>query len=165
MNHLRHCLVLLALAFSLNGAAQSPPPPPPPSGIGGIGMVPPAEVLATVPDLNAAQQSELRKILLQRRDADEAAQQKFRAQFEALHVQERNEHERIEAQSSEQLRKLLGDEGYRHFAEWRLSHRGPPGGGMPRRERDHAAPDHFAPRSDAPPPGGPGRAAPSEADE
>jgi len=143
----------------------------------GMGMVLPAEVLATVPDLSAVQQTELRKILLQRRDADEATQQKFRAQFEALHVQERNEHERIEAQSSEQLRKLLGDEGYRHFAEWRLSHRGPPGGGMPRRERDHAAPvragldqagsDQAAPHGDAPPPppGGPGHAAPSEADE
>jgi len=136
----------------------------------GMGMVLPAEVLATVPDLSAAQQAELRKILLQRRDADEATQQKFRAQFDALRLQERNEHERIEAQSSEQLRKLLGDEGYRHFAEWRLSHRGPPGGGMPRRERDHAAPgragwDQTAPHSDAPPPGGPGHAAPSEADE
>lgn len=165
MNHLRHCLVLLSLLYCLNGAAQSPPPPPPPPPH--MGMVPPAEVLATVPDLSAVQQAELRKILLQRRDADEATQQKFRAQFDALHVQERNEHERIEAQSSEQVRKLLGDEGYRHFAEWRLSHRGPPGGGMPGRGRDHAAQDHAGPHGDAPPPppGGPGHAAPSEADE
>ncbi len=113
---------LLATSFGAGAAAQPTPPPP------GAPGVPPAEVLATVPGLTSAQQAELRKILVQRRDAQEAAQARLRAEFDALRVKERNERERIDEQSGEQLRKLLGDDGYRKYAEWNLAHRGPPGG-------------------------------------
>jgi hypothetical protein len=136
---------LLATLFGAGAAAQPMPPPP------GAPGVPPAEVLATVPGLTSAQQAELRKILVQRRDSQEAAQARMRTEFDALRVKERNERERIDEQSSEQLRKVLGDEGYRKYAEWDLAHRGPPGGergprpGMGPRGGRGNGPDNGAP--------------------
>ncbi|MDR3390015.1 MAG: hypothetical protein P4L92_23505 [Rudaea sp.] len=114
---------LLAALLAASASAQPMQPPHGPAG------VPPAEELATAPDLTATQQADVRKILIQRRDAQEAAQARARAEFDALRTKERNEHERIDGQASDQLRKLLGDEGYRKFAEWDLAHRGPRGDG------------------------------------
>lgn len=116
--------LLAALCAAATAGAQSLPPPP-----GGAPHAPSSEELATVPNLSAAEQVELRKILIQRRNAHEAAHEKARAEFDALHAKERSEHERIDEQASEQARKLLGEEGYRNFAQWDLAHRGPPGAG------------------------------------
>ena len=159
MTHLKHALIALALATCATSRAQMPPPPPPPDD-----AVPPAAVLATAPELSAAQQAQIRQILIQRRDADEQIHQKARAEIEALHTRERAEHEKADAQASDALRKLLGDEGYRRFAEWQLAHRGPRGMGP------HGAPPHGHPGMppDAPPPHAAGAAAaprPAESDE
>jgi len=137
--------------------------------------VPAAEELATVPGASAAQQAEIRKILLQRRDAQENLRESMRAQFDALHTKERSEHERIDDQASAQLRKLLGDDGYRAYAEWTLAHRGPPHGMGPHPgpggPDGHfgpgmgARPERGAPALPPPPPGAPsgGHAAPDDA--
>ncbi len=149
---------LLAALFAAGAWAQQVPPGPP--------GVPPAEVLVTAPDLTAAQQIEVRKILIQRRDAQEAAQMRTRNEFDALRVKERNEHERIDEQSSEQLRKLLGDDGYRKFAEWDLTHRGPPGGGPGSHPPMGPHGEHAdGPGHAAPPPTGAGGPAPAAAEE
>jgi hypothetical protein len=163
---MRNILLSILFAFIYFGSAQAQPAPPgspPPPG------PPPPEVLATVPDLTPAQQTEVRKILVERRDAQEAAQAKARVEFDALRVKERGERERIDEQSADRLRKLLGDDGYRKFAEWELSHRGPqgpgagPGGGPhPPMRGDHPG------KGDAPPPapgGGPGRGAPGSGND
>jgi hypothetical protein len=159
MRKIKLTAALLIALFAAGAWAQQMPPPGPPG-------VPPAEVLATAPDLTAAQQTEVRKILIQRRDAQEAAQTRARNEVDTLRVKERNEHERIDEQSSEQLRKLLGDDGYRKFAEWDLAHRGPPGGAPgphppmgPRGEHANV-PGHAAP-----PPPGAGGAAPVAPEE
>ncbi|MEO8804198.1 MAG: hypothetical protein ABI304_06380 [Rudaea sp.] len=114
--------IMLATLFSVGAGAQPMPPHPGSRGL------PSMEALATVPSLSVAQQIELRKILIQRRDAQQAARAKTRAEFDALRVKGRNERERIDDQTSEQLRKLLGDDGYRHYAEWDLDHHGRRGG-------------------------------------
>jgi hypothetical protein len=153
-------LILLAASFCATSAfGQQPPPMPPgPPGDG----VPPAEVLATAPGLTAAQQAEVRRILIQRRDADEAARDRTRAQMEALRKQDRTEHERIDTQASDQLRKLLGDDGYRRFAEWNLAHRGPPGG-PGAGPHGPMPPRGGKPQGDGPAhPGGPGQDAPPQ---
>jgi hypothetical protein len=134
-------------------------PPPPPGGA----HVPPAEELATMPGVTPAQQAEIRKILLQRRDAQEALQHKMRDEFDALHAKERSEHERVDDQASAQLRKLLGDEGYRNYAEWTLAHRAPHGGTRPGRP-DHFGPDHFGPDRGGPEHSGPERSGPDRSE-
>jgi len=156
MTHVKHALIAFALAACATSRAQMPPPPD--------DAVPPAQMLATAPELSAAQQAQIRQILIQRRDADEQIHQKARAEIEALHTRERAEHEKAEAQAGDALRKLLGDEGYRRFAEWQLMHRGPRGIGP------HGAPPHGHPGMppDAPPlpHAGPGAAPPqAESDE
>ena len=102
--------------------------------------LPSAEALATVPNLTTAQQIEVRKILVERRDAHEAAAAKSRAERDALAKKDRAEHERIDDQSTDRLRKLLGDDGYppvRRMAtgtpsgSWRCRTR-PGGQGSPR---------------------------------
>jgi hypothetical protein len=118
-------LMSACAAFDASAQPMMPGPPPPPGG-----GVPSAEMLATVPGLTAAQQVEVRKILLQRRDAMDASQSKSRADFEALRKRDRDEHERIDAQFSDQLRKTLGDDGYRSYAQWSLMHGGPGGPGQ-----------------------------------
>ena len=134
--------LILAAAAAATIAARAHAAPP---------MVPPAEALATLADTSAAQQIEIRKILIQRRDAHDAAHEHARSEMDALRTKERGEHERIDAQSSEQLRKLLGEEGYRHFAEWQLAQRPP----MPRGPHEERGPPHGA---DGPRHGGPGGA-------
>jgi hypothetical protein len=137
--------------YSMAGFTQPGPPGPP--------GVPPAEVFATIPDLSAAQQTEVRKILLQRRDAQDAVHSRTRTEMEALHTKERNEHERIDEQTTDQLRKALGDEGYRHYAQWQVSQHGP--------HEDGPRPPHRGPDGGHPPtmgagPGGAAGAAPND---
>jgi len=108
--------VLLAASCIAVAHAQFAPPGPP---------APSAEMLATIPSLTAAQQIELRKILIERRDAHDAANRRSHDAFEAQRSKDRAEHERIDDQSSERVRRLLGDDGFRSYAEWQLSHRGP----------------------------------------
>jgi len=153
-------LLILALVLACASAAMAEPPglagPPPGGG------VPPAEALATIPNLTPAQQLEVRKILTQRRDAQEALQTRTRTEFESLRVKERNEHERIDDQASDQLRKTLGEEGFRNFAEWSMAHRGPAGDG-PRPPMHGGRPGSPGPAGDGPQRGpGAGRAAPAD---
>ena len=148
-------------ACNLSAQPMMPGPPPPPGG-----GVPSAEMLATT-DLTTAQQADVRRILMQKRDALDAAESKLRTQAEALHKQMRDEHERIDAQTSDQLRKALGDDAYKRYAEWSLRHEhgpmgGPDGprgpGGMHGPHGDKAGPD-------APPPPGNGAGAGKPDDE
>jgi Asp-tRNA(Asn)/Glu-tRNA(Gln) amidotransferase A subunit family amidase len=104
-----------ALAGFDAGAQSMGPPPGHPHGA----PVPSAEMLATS-DLTPAQQADVRRILMQKRDALDAAQTKVHTQMEALHKQMRDDHERIETQTSDQLRKALGDDAYKRYAEWSL---------------------------------------------
>ena len=115
---------LLLSGLAATAVAQGMPPGGPPHG---PGMVSP-ELLATIPGLTAAQQADLRKLLVERRDAHEAVGAKSRAERDALRKKDRAEHERIDSESAERERKLLGDDGYRRFAEWQLMHHGPPHG-------------------------------------
>jgi Spy/CpxP family protein refolding chaperone len=110
-------------ACNLSAQPMMPGLPPPPGG-----GAPSAEMLATT-DLTTAQQADVRRILMQKRDALDAAEGKLRAQAEALHKQMRDEHERIDAQTSDQLRKELGDDAYKRYAEWSLRHEHGPMGG------------------------------------
>jgi hypothetical protein len=109
-----------SLAASAQAPMGGPPRPPGP---------PSSEALATVPNLTATQQSELRKILIEQRDAHEAVEAKSRAEYEAAAKKDRGEHERIEEQTADRLRKLLGDDAFRQFAQWQLEHH--PGGSGP----------------------------------
>ncbi len=126
-------ILMAALPVILFAASVSARPMPPPGPLG----VPSTEELATVPNLTVAQQIELRKVLIQRRDAQETANATARVDFDALRVKERTARERIDEQASEQLRKLLGDNGYFHYAQCELSHRGPPIGGPDLPMRPH----------------------------
>lgn len=109
MNPIRNIL-LSSVLLSATGFACAAP------GIGpGRGGVPSAEQLATIPDLTPAQQQELRRIAIEQRDA-----------HEALRLKDRSERERIDERADERVRKLLGEEGFRKFAEWKQSQgRGP----------------------------------------
>jgi len=124
--------ILLITALLAAGAAQAQPAPrnglPPPAG----GLMSP-EALATVPDLSPAQQIEVRKILIQRRDAHDAVRAKERSERDAQMARVRAEDERIDDASSAQLRKLLGDDGYRALAQWlsQAHPRGPGRAAMP----------------------------------
>lgn len=164
---MRKKFLLLAILLAAGAAVATAQQMPAPGG-----HVPAAEELATLPGASAAQQAEIRKILLQRRDAQETLRESMRAQFDALHTKERSEHERIDDQASAQLRKLLGDDGYRAYAEWTLAHRGPPHGmGPPPGADGHfgpgmgGRPERGAPALPPPPPGAPsgGHAAPDDA--
>jgi len=140
--------ILLPLIIALSGAAyaqhapdgqpggpDAPPPPhgtPPPGG-GPVGGVPSPEMLALIPDLTVAQQVEVRKILIARRDA-----------HDALRDKERTEHERIDDQSAERLRKLLGEDGYRTFAQSTAPH-GPGRDGPPPHGDRPGGPDRNGP--------------------
>ncbi len=143
---------LILWSASLAACAQAPMGGPP-HGPG----APSPEALATIPNLSAAQQTELRKILVERRDAHESVETKARVERDALAKKDRSEHERIDEQSAERLRKLLGDDGYRQFAEWQLAHhgggpgRGPGSGppGSPRRGPHPAGGDKVAAAVDA----------------
>ena len=166
----RYLLIVLMLSAAAGTAiAQQMPPPPP---------LPSAEELAMIPGLSAAQQIELRKILLQRRDAQEDAHNKLREQLQALHAKQRAEHERIDSQTSEQIRKLLGEEGFRSYAEWTLAHRHGPGPGFgfgpapgfepaggPHALPPHQPLGHGPSAPPPPPPGGTGGGAPNDSQD
>jgi hypothetical protein len=115
-------LLLTLLLASAAAAAQpiteiaGPLPPPRPGP--GPSHVPSPEELATVPELDAAQQAEVRKILIQRRDAHDALRATEAAEREAARSRSRAEHERIDDDSSTRLRKLLGEDRYRKLATW-----------------------------------------------
>jgi hypothetical protein len=117
---IRPLLITLLLAAGAAGAQSMPPRPPgpPPGG------APSPEALATVPDLDAAKQTEVRRILIQRRDAHDALRAKEDAEREAARARYRAEHERIDDDSSTKLRKLLGEDGYRALAQWLVAPRG-----------------------------------------
>jgi len=115
MHKLRIFPLIAALFCAQAGAHPGGPPVPPP------------EALATVAGLSAAQQAEVRKIMIERRDALENVEEKARADMEALHKRVRSEHERIEEANAEKLRKALGDEQYLRFAQWLQERHGPPG--------------------------------------
>ena len=144
-------LAILLAAVSTAALAQPAPPHAPP--------VPPSEELATMPGATPAQQAEIRKILIQRRNAQEDIHAKMREQFDALHAKERAEHERVDEQASDQLRKLLGEEGYRAYAQWSLAHRSPAHDGGPRERGPLRAPGKPEMAPGAP---GPGRAPPAD---
>ncbi|HEX5122875.1 MAG TPA: hypothetical protein VFV97_06480 [Rhodanobacteraceae bacterium] len=133
---IRPLLITLLLAAGAAEAQQMPPGPPgpPPHPQGGA---PSPEALASIPDLDAAKQIEVRKILIQRRDAHDALRAKEDAEREAARTRYRAEHERIDDESSARLRKLLGDDGYRTLSAWLVSPRGGmrPGGPGPDRPR------------------------------
>lgn len=143
--------ILLPLIIALSGTAyaqQAPdgqrggPEAPSPHGgpPGPMGGVPSPEMLAQIPDLTAAQQVEVRKILIARRDASDALRDK-----------ERTEHERIDDQSAERLRKLLGEDGYRTFAQSTSPH-GPGRDGSPPHGDRPGGPDRNGPGDGARPP-------------
>jgi Spy/CpxP family protein refolding chaperone len=135
---------------------QRGPPGPPPGE-----RVPSAEMLATS-DLTAAQQADVRRILTQKRDALDAAESKLRAQAEALHKQMRDEHERIDAQTSDQLRKALGDDAYKRYAEWSLRREHGPGGPGAPGMRGPRGPHGDKDGPGAPPPPGAGAGKPDD---
>lgn len=143
-------ILAVALCASLAGFDAAAHPPGPPMG----GHVPSAEMLATS-DLTPAQQADVRRILTQKRDALDAAESKLRTQMEALHKQMRDEHERVETQTSDQLRKALGEDAFKRYAEWSLHHEhgpmdGPHGPGMRGMHGPHGAMNGPG----TPPPGG-----------
>lgn len=135
-----HSMLLISSLFFTASADAQPMPP----GRGGPGAhVPSAEMLAVVPDLTVAQQQEIRRIAIEQRDAMDALRQKTRT-----------EHDAIDDRADARLRKLLGDDGFRKFAEWKFSrgHGRPGGRGGPgargqhyrhdgKRDGAHAAPD------------------------
>lgn len=112
---------MLLLGAAAAASAQWGPPVPSPL------------VLAAIPGLSSDQQVGVRKILQQHRDAIETLASKEHAEMEAMRQRARAERERADDSTDASLRKLLGDEGYRKFAEWHVSQRGPhgPGPGMP----------------------------------
>ena len=131
--------VLLAAGVAeAQPAPHGPPgaPPGPPRG------APSPEALASVPDLDAAKQVEVRKLLIQRRDAHDALRVKEDAERDATKARYRAEHERIDDESSARLRKLLGDDGYRALSAWLVGPRGGigPGAPGPDRSRDGRRP-------------------------
>ncbi|HVT33745.1 MAG TPA: hypothetical protein VHE32_13935 [Rhodanobacteraceae bacterium] len=153
---IRPLLVTLLLAAGAAEAQSAPPGPPPPPREG----TPSPEALATVPDLDAAKQTEVRHILLQRRDAHDALRAKEEAERDAARARYRAEHERIDDDSSAKLRKLLGEDGYRALAQWLVAPHGMGPGGMgpdrPRGPRPGARPnDPAAAHPSGPDPDGP----------
>jgi hypothetical protein len=151
---MKRLILAAALCATLAGFDAGAHPPGPLPG----GHVPSAEMLATS-DLTPAQQADVRRILTQKRDALDSAESKLHAQMEALHKQMRDDHERIETQTSDQLRKSLGEDAFKRYAEWALHHEhgpmdGPGGPGMHGPHTTHF--DMNGPATPPPPPGGAG---------
>jgi hypothetical protein len=138
--------LLLVLLFAAGATQAQPGPAGAPRPPGQPGPLSP-EALASVPDLSAAQQVEVRKILVQRRDAHDAVRAKEAAEREAQRTRARSEHERIDDESSARLRKLLGEDAYRNLAQWLMPARV---GGGPGRARSDAP---HPPRGPEPVPG------------
>jgi len=130
------CAVALAVAAATGVALANGPhgPMPGPHGPG----VPSAEMLATIDGLSASQQADLRKILREQRDAEDAVRTRLRGEREALDLRERNEHDRITDQTTQKLRSALGEDGFRAYAQW-ATRRGP-GPRLPASEHEHGGP-------------------------
>jgi hypothetical protein len=128
-------MLLLAVLLAAGAAEAQPAPHAPPGPPPGPPGTPSPEALASVPDLDAAKQVEVRKLLIQRRDAHDALRAKEDADREAMQARYRAEHERIDDDSSARLRKLLGDDGYRALAEWLVRPRGMTGPDGPAPDR------------------------------
>lgn len=111
-------LLLSAMLLGTAAVASAQWGPPP---------VPSPLMLATIPGLSADQLAGVRKILLQHRDAMETLASKEHAEFEAVRQRGRADRERADDATDAALRKLLGDDGYRKFAEWHVGQRGPHG--------------------------------------
>jgi hypothetical protein len=116
---MRATLPLLPLLFacSFAAAAQSFPPAPMGPGPMGPGGVPSVAVLAMAPGLSVQQQQQLRQLLIQRRDAHEALRQRERA-----------ENDKIDADSDNRIRSLLGEQAYVRYVKWTMGP-GPRGAG------------------------------------
>jgi hypothetical protein len=128
----RGVLALLLAAVCATDANAAPDPGGPPGGPPGPPPAPSAEALATVPSLTTEQQVQLHKLLVERRDALETIAKRSRDLMDAQREKDRVEHERIDDANSERVRKLLGDDGFRQYAQWQLARRGPgPGRGGP----------------------------------
>ena len=163
MKRLILAAALCATLAGFDAGAQPPGPMGPPPG----GRVPSEEMLATS-DHTPAQQADVRRILTQKRDALDAAESKLRTQMEALHKQMRDEHERIETQTSDQLRKALGEDAFKRYAEWSLRHEhgpmdGPHGPGMRGMHGPHG--ETNGPGTPPPPPPGGGAGKPDSDDD
>jgi len=116
-----HILPLL-LACSFAATAQSLPPGPM-----GPGDIPSVAALATVPGLSVKQQQQLRQLLIQRRDA-----------HEALHQREQAAHDKIDTDSANRIRALLGETEYVRYVKWSMGP-GPGGHDAPPPPRDDDA--------------------------
>jgi hypothetical protein len=132
--------LLFAVLLAASAAKAQPVPHGPPGPPPGAPGAPSPEALASVPDLDAAKQVEVRKLLIQRRDAHDALRAKEDAEREAMKTRYRAEHERIDDDSSARLRKLLGDDGYRALAAWLVGPRGGMGPGGPGPDRLRGGP-------------------------
>ncbi len=88
------CASLFAAAPAFAQPGRAAPPPP--------------EALATIPDLSFAQQTALRRILTEQDDAERAQHDKLRVELE-----------RIRTRGAERIHELLGEDGYRRYAQWR----------------------------------------------
>jgi len=121
------CALALAVTTAAGVALATAPDGPrgPMPGPHGHGPgVPSAEMLATIDGLNASQQADLRKILREQRDAEDALHARLRSDREALDQRQRSEHERIADQTTQKLRSALGEDGFRAYAQW-ATQRGP----------------------------------------
>ena len=128
--------VLTALIAANGAHAAGPGPGGPPPG------VPSIEALALIDGLDARQQAELRKALLERRDAEDALRDRMRGEHRALEQRERSEHERLDANMSRHLREALGEDGFRRYAQWLVGdlRTMPPGAPPPPREASASGP-------------------------
>lgn len=84
--------------------------------------VPSVAALSMAPGLSVKQQQDLRQLLIQRRDAHEALRQRERA-----------EHDKIDADSDNRIRALLGEQEYVRYVKWTMGPgpRGPGGHDAP----------------------------------
>ncbi len=106
-------------------AAGSVPAMADPGPHGSPPGVPSAEALALIDNLDTKQQTEIRKILTERRNAEEALRSRMHGEREALARRERTEREQLDANTSQRLREALGEEGFRHYARWATNSRPP----------------------------------------
>lgn len=118
-------LTTLASILTALLAASSAPAMAGPGPHGSPRGVPSAEALALIDNLDTKQQTEIRKILTERRNAEESLRSRMRGEREALARRERTEREQLDANTSQRLRETLGEEGFRHYAQW-VTHRRPP---------------------------------------
>jgi hypothetical protein len=95
------------------------------------------------------QQQQLRQLLIQRRDAHEALRQRERA-----------EHDKIDANSDNRIRALLGEQEYVRYVKWTMGPGpyGPGGHGAPppRDDTGDVQPPDLEDDNAAPPPATPG---------